>query len=278
MRFHVPWYLLTLTLFTVYSISTTKVVANNLVDTKQISPSDPPHLLDKKESAIQVAFDSVDTNHNGQLDTGEFANYVHLLQSALQPLLGVTDWNSFASKSVPSSLRAGARASRASVNKFWAGFASGILSIWATEVGDKTFFIAAILSMKHDRIIVFAGAIGALIVMTVLSVVLGGVAARFLPKYMTHYAGAMLFVFFGLKMLYDSRDMSDSGPSSELDEVEEELAGRRISGDEESTAQKNDQEAMLEHGKRNLADRNDKDCDSPVNSTKEMIQMFTQMG
>lgn len=67
-----------------------------------------------------------------------------------------------------------------------------------------------------------------------------------------------------------------SGPSSELDEVEEELAGRRISGDEESTAQKNDQEAMLEHGKRNLADRNDKDCDSPVNSTKEMIQMFTQ--
>ena len=75
---------------------------------------------------------------------------------------------------------------------FWSGFMSGLLTIWATEIGDKTFFIAAILSMKKDRVVVFAGAIGALIVMTVLSVVMGVVATKFLPPSVTHYLGAVL--------------------------------------------------------------------------------------
>mgnify|MGYP006183813521 CR=1 FL=1 len=39
----------------------------------------------------------------------------------------------------------------------------------ATEIGDKTFFIAAVLSMWNDHAAVFGGAILALIVMTVLS-------------------------------------------------------------------------------------------------------------
>nr|CCA25831.1 conserved hypothetical protein [Albugo laibachii Nc14] len=275
MRLHRTCYRLSRILLATQILSSIKLTTNEFVDSKHNQPSDSPHVLDKKDAAIQGAFDIVDTNHNGQLDSAEFANYVHLLQNALQPLLGVSDWNSV-SVNNPTSFRTGPRGSRASVDKFWAGFASGILSIWATEVGDKTFFIAAILSMKHDRIIVFAGAIGALIVMTILSVVMGGVAARFLPKYMTHYAGAMLFVIFGLKMLYDSRDMSDSGPSSELNEVEEELAGRRNSGDKDGAIQKEDQEVMLEHGDRNFAERNDKGCESHVNSTSEMIQMFTQ--
>ena len=43
---------------------------------------------------------------------------------------------------------------------FSSAFLSGLGTIWATEVGDKTFFIAAILSMRHDRLVVFFGAIG----------------------------------------------------------------------------------------------------------------------
>lgn len=34
--------------------------------------------------------------------------------------------------------------------------------ILVTEIGDKTFFIAAVLAMRYDRILVFAGAIGEL--------------------------------------------------------------------------------------------------------------------
>lgn len=38
-----------------------------------------------------------------------------------------------------------------------------------SEIGDKTFFIAAIMAMTHSRLTVFAGAVAALGFMTVLS-------------------------------------------------------------------------------------------------------------
>ena len=34
---------------------------------------------------------------------------------------------------------------------FWSAFVNSIVMIMATEVGDKTFFIAAILAMQFDR-------------------------------------------------------------------------------------------------------------------------------
>ena len=39
--------------------------------------------------------------------------------------------------------------------------------IVATEIGDKTFFIAAVLTMRHSRRTVWTGAVGALALMTV---------------------------------------------------------------------------------------------------------------
>lgn len=44
---------------------------------------------------------------------------------------------------------------------------SAFFVILATEVGDKTFFIAAILTMRHPRLFVWSGAVGALALMTV---------------------------------------------------------------------------------------------------------------
>lgn len=35
--------------------------------------------------------------------------------------------------------------------------------ILVSEIGDKTFFIAAIMAMRNDRLVVFAGAIAALV-------------------------------------------------------------------------------------------------------------------
>lgn len=52
-------------------------------------------------------------------------------------------------------------------------FVAALSVIIVSEIGDKTFFIAAILSMRHSRLIVFGGALSALGVMTFLSVVLG---------------------------------------------------------------------------------------------------------
>lgn len=48
-------------------------------------------------------------------------------------------------------------------------FVASLSVIIVSELGDKTFFIAAIMAMRHSRITVFVGAISALALMTVLS-------------------------------------------------------------------------------------------------------------
>lgn len=48
-------------------------------------------------------------------------------------------------------------------------FVASLSMIIVSELGDKTFFIAAIMAMRHPRITVFTGAISALALMTVLS-------------------------------------------------------------------------------------------------------------
>ncbi|CAI0444668.1 unnamed protein product [Linum tenue] len=53
------------------------------------------------------------------------------------------------------------------------GFASAFLLIFFSELGDKTFFIAALLAARNSAAIVFTGTFGALGVMTVISVLLG---------------------------------------------------------------------------------------------------------
>lgn len=52
---------------------------------------------------------------------------------------------------------------------FLHAFLASLSVIVVSELGDKTFFIAAIMAMRHPRLTVFAGAIGALAVMTILS-------------------------------------------------------------------------------------------------------------
>ena len=48
-------------------------------------------------------------------------------------------------------------------------FVASLSVIIVSELGDKTFFIAAIMAMRHSRVTVLAGALGALALMTVLS-------------------------------------------------------------------------------------------------------------
>ncbi|KAG8038558.1 hypothetical protein G9C98_006254 [Cotesia typhae] len=55
-------------------------------------------------------------------------------------------------------------------------FLGSLSVILVSELGDKTFFIAAIMAMRHPRLTVFSGAIAALALMTILSVtIIGGV-------------------------------------------------------------------------------------------------------
>ncbi len=85
-------------------------------------------------------------------------------------------------------------------------FTASLLLITVSELGDKTFFIAAILAMQHSRRLVFVGVITALAGMTVLSVMLGQ-AVSILPKVYIHHAEIILFIAFGIKLLYEATKM-----------------------------------------------------------------------
>jgi putative Ca2+/H+ antiporter (TMEM165/GDT1 family) len=100
-------------------------------------------------------------------------------------------------------------------------FTAGLLLITVSELGDKTFFIAVILAMRHSRRLVFAGVLAALAAMTILSVVLGHAASLFPADYI-HYAEIALFIGFGVKLLYDASQMpaqSDGVPAEEAMET-----------------------------------------------------------
>jgi len=105
---------------------------------------------------------------------------------------------------------------------FLHAFFASISVIIVSELGDKTFFIAAIMAMRHSRVVVFLGAIAALGLMTVLSVFLG-YATTVIPRKYTFYISTALFALFGLKMLKEGYDMDPNEGQEELEEVSAEL-------------------------------------------------------
>lgn len=116
------------------------------------------------------------------------------------------------------------------------GLWKSVVLILVTEIGDKTFFIAAVLAMRHGRLVVYAGAMAALALMHVLSSLMGYALPSLLPRSYTHFASACLFVYFGCRLLKDAYEMGD-GPSDELQEVEEELINKKegVAAEEEDT-------------------------------------------
>eukprot|EP00250_Pteridium_aquilinum_P016916 c23363_g1_i1 orf=595-1635(+) len=115
------------------------------------------------------------------------------------------------------------------------GFAAAFALIFVSEIGDKTFFIAALLAMRHSKSLVLLGSSAALALMTIISVAIGKIFQAVPAQLKTtlpigEYGAVALLVFFGLKSLKTAWDMP-SVPSkdsqkealeiSELTEAEE---------------------------------------------------------
>ncbi|CBQ69243.1 conserved hypothetical protein [Sporisorium reilianum SRZ2] len=101
----------------------------------------------------------------------------------------------------------------------WSSYAMIIVS----EIGDKTFLIAAILAMRQSKLVVFSGAFASLAVMSVLSALLGVMFPSLLPKSLTNLLAAGLFLVFGLKMVKDGLGMSGDEIQEEWQEAEREI-------------------------------------------------------
>jgi putative Ca2+/H+ antiporter (TMEM165/GDT1 family) len=101
-------------------------------------------------------------------------------------------------------------------------FVISLLMIIVSEIGDKTFLIAAIMAMKHSRLVVFAAAFSSLMIMSVLSAMLGHVVPNLIPKQYTDICASLLFLCFGVRMLYEAYHMDDND-NEEMLEVDHEL-------------------------------------------------------
>ncbi|XP_057478585.1 GDT1-like protein 4 [Actinidia eriantha] len=101
------------------------------------------------------------------------------------------------------------------------GFTKSLAMTVLSEIGDKTFFAAAILAMRHPRRLVLSGCLSALIVMTILSAVVGWAAPNLISRKWTHHVTTLLFLGFGLWSLWDA--VKGEGEAEELAEVEAKL-------------------------------------------------------
>ncbi|KAF1812972.1 UPF0016-domain-containing protein [Eremomyces bilateralis CBS 781.70] len=103
-------------------------------------------------------------------------------------------------------------------------FILSLTMIIFSEIGDKTFLVAALMAMRHPRMVVFSAALSALTAMTILSAVLGHAVPTLLSKRLTSLLATILFLVFGVRLLREGLAMSpDEGVGEEMKEVEMEL-------------------------------------------------------
>ena len=67
--------------------------------------------------------------------------------------------------------------------------------------GDETFIIAAVMSMRHNKLTVLGGALSALYFMTVLSSALGLVLPNLISEKTVRSCATVLYTFFGLRLM-----------------------------------------------------------------------------
>jgi putative Ca2+/H+ antiporter (TMEM165/GDT1 family) len=108
------------------------------------------------------------------------------------------------------------------------GFFASLSLIFASEIGDKTFFIAALLAMRYGKLLSFLGSVFSLSLMTVISVVIGYAVQR-VPSVVESseifgkYLSAASLLYFGLRSLYTAARSGNATAGDELIEAEEQV-------------------------------------------------------
>ncbi|XP_073012780.1 GDT1-like protein 2, chloroplastic [Typha latifolia] len=124
------------------------------------------------------------------------------------------------------------------------GFTAAFTLIFVSEIGDKTFFIAALLAMQYKRALVLLGSMGALSLMTVLSVIIGRIFHSVPAQFQTtlpigEYSAVALLTFFGLKSIKDAwgfpsaasnknKETSELGELVEAEELVKEKVAKKL--------------------------------------------------
>jgi Ca2+/H+ antiporter, TMEM165/GDT1 family len=85
----------------------------------------------------------------------------------------------------------------------WKVFGTAFLTLFLAELGDKTQLAVITMSSASDsKLAVFLGASLALVIVSLLGVLLGGVLTQFIPAEWLHRIAACAFILIGVLMLF----------------------------------------------------------------------------
>lgn len=136
------------------------------------------------------------------------------------------------------------------LNRNFQSFYLAVSMIVVSEIGDKTFLIAALMAMKNSKLVVFSAAFLSLAVMTVLLGIVGHALPSLISQRVTQFLASLLFVVFGFKLLTEGLAMSkEAGVDDEMAEVEEELQAGNIN------VEMDDLEGGISHTSSNNANK-----------------------
>lgn len=85
----------------------------------------------------------------------------------------------------------------------WKIFGTAFLTLFLAELGDKTQLAVITMTAKTDnKLSVFLGAAAALVLVTLLGVLFGGVLTQFIPTEWLQRIVALAFIVIGVLMLF----------------------------------------------------------------------------
>jgi len=111
----------------------------------------------------------------------------------------------------------------AAMESFWEDCTAAFAATVATELGDNTFVIAAIMAASESRLAVFLGNMLAMLVMTGISVLLGKSAFSLFEVHWVLLLGFLSFGAFALWSFYAANRCTNAEGSSSDEELHEAL-------------------------------------------------------
>lgn len=111
----------------------------------------------------------------------------------------------------------------------WSDVARAAVLIFLAEIGDKTFFVAVLLSAKYNACPVFVGCMLALAASTLIAALVGYLLASFIGPTVLTFVAAALFLGFALWLLWEWYTYDEKEESAEK-EAQEEIANQERDG------------------------------------------------
>ncbi len=85
----------------------------------------------------------------------------------------------------------------------WKVFLATFGAVFFAELADKTQLVGIGMAAKTGKpVSVWVGSVSAYVIVTVISVFLGAILAKFIRPEMIRYIGASLFIIIGFLMLF----------------------------------------------------------------------------